>query len=63
MNANYSEIFWSCKNINKFLGYEIPLEDQDNAFGIDHRRSIKKYFYLCKILLVAGKKAITKGWY
>lgn len=52
MNAYYLEIFWSCKNISKFLGYEIP--SQDNALWIDNRRSIKKYFYLCKILLVAG---------
>ena len=73
---DHSHIFWKCLKIQRFwellhgqlqkiLGYEIPREcrvlylgDLDFEEGKIHEEDR----YLIKILLTAGKKAITRSW-
>ena len=75
-DVDHSHIFWKCLKIQRFwemlhsqlqkiLGYEIPREcrvlylgDLDFEEGKIHEEDR----YLIKILLTAGKKAITRSW-
>lgn len=75
MNTNHSHIFWLCPNIQIFwenvcltmtemLEYKFPSNVESLYFCILKDDVIwKKDWYLCKILLMACKKAITKNWY
>ena len=75
MNADHSHIFWlcpkiqifwghACTTVGKILGYTIPNNVMVLYFCVlNENVIIKKDWYLCKILLMACKKAITKCWY
>ena len=75
MNADHSHIFWLCPKIQTFwghvsttmvkiLGYPIPNNVMVLYFCVlNENVVIKKDWYLCKILLMACKKVITKCWY
>ncbi len=67
LEADHAHIFWSCEKIQSFwddvqvvmsevLGYRIPRTSYIK--GIVPKRDQ----YLCKILLVACKKTITRNW-
>ena len=75
MNAHHSHIFWLCPKIQTFwgnvcttvakiLGYTIPNNVTVLYFCVlNENVVIKNDWYLCKILLMACKKVITKCWY
>lgn len=60
------QTFWGnvCMTVGKILGYTIPNSVMVLYFCVFNENVIiKKDWYLCKILLMACKKAITKCWY
>lgn len=72
--GNHTHIFWSCSKlqlfwaavtvtIKKILGYHIPNTFTVLYLGNLEDSVLSEDLYLCKILLVACKKAVTKNWY
>lgn len=73
VNSDHTHVFWKCTNIQPFwrnvysvlcevLGYKIP--NSCLVLYLGHLEGLvhKEDQYLVKILLAAGKKAITKNW-
>lgn len=72
-DPNHTHVFWSCTKIRPFwdvvhaaigevLGYEIPNSCLVLYLGHMEGTVQKGDQYLAKILLTAGKKAITRNW-
>lgn len=73
MDSNHTHIFWSCKKIQPFwdevhsalcevLGYQIARSLLVLYLGHIKGNVHAQDQYLVKILLAAGKKALTKNW-
>lgn len=72
-NANHYHVFWDCSIIKDYWGgihnalqdifkCEIPLESKTIFFGYIPQEWWKGDKYLMNILLVAGKKTLTRKW-
>jgi len=48
--------------MQKILSYEVPMHYIYSIWAIVQRKMLTIDRYLVKILLIAGKKAITKKW-
>ena len=73
MNPNHTHVFWNCVKvqpfwqiirtaINEVIGYEIPCTCLVLYLGYIEKSVHSRDQYLVKIMLAAGKKAITKNW-
>ena len=73
LNAHHYHVFWDCPVIQDYwreihvalqdiFRCHVPLESKTLFFGLMPQEWLKRDKYLLNILLVAGKKALTRKW-